>query len=98
MGGIVSEEFENKNVKATDKEARTISLNTVLHELDAPRLIHYLSMDLEGAEYEVLKTFDFEKYTFFVISIERPSESLHRLLVSKGYWTLVQFPLISKQV
>jgi hypothetical protein len=98
MGGIVSESFENKGVKTSDVELTTVSLNTLLKSFNAPSLIQYLSLDLEGAEYEVMKTLNFEKYTFLVITVERPSEDLHKLLGSKGYWALVQFPLVPKQV
>ena len=34
-------------------------------------VIDYLSIDTEGSEYEILKNFNFDKYKFNVITVER---------------------------
>jgi len=49
--------------------------------------IDYLSIDIEGGEYNVLKDFDFRKYSIEVVSVENNYNSLdlHRLLINKGY-------------
>ena len=68
----------------------TISLLDVLDNANAPLFIEYMSLDTEGSEYEILKNFDFEKYTFGLIDVEhnymepRRTE-IKNLLLSKGY-------------
>ena len=68
----------------------TISLLDVLEKSNAPSFIEYMSLDTEGSEFEILKNFDFEKYTFGLIDVEhnfmepRRTE-IRNLLLSKGY-------------
>ena len=47
---------------------------------NAPKVIDYLSLDVEGAELEVLKNFPFKKYKFLSMKIERPSKELNKIL------------------
>ena len=46
-------------------------------------------MDTEGSEYEILKTLDFERYSFGVITVEHnyteKRELIYELLTNKGY-------------
>lgn len=68
----------------------TISLNDLLEKSNAPSFIDYLSLDTEGSELEILKSVDFQKYTFGLIDVEHNfSESkrkdIHSLLTSNGY-------------
>ena len=44
-----------------------------------------MSLDVEGAEWHVLSHFNFSKHTFLVMTIERPNNQLHHLLVRHGY-------------
>jgi len=46
------------------------TLEGVLGEGNAPRVIDYLSMDIEGMEPEVLEAFDFSKYLVNTATIE----------------------------
>lgn len=46
------------------------TLNSILEETNAPKVIDLLSLDVEGAELEVLKGIDFQKYTFKYMCIE----------------------------
>ena len=56
---------------------------------NAPKIIDYLSIDTEGSEYEILKNFDFESYSFRVITVEHNHtdnrELVKVLLTSNGY-------------
>ena len=76
----------------------TISLVDLLNKYNAPPLIDYLSIDTEGSEFDILSSFDFDKYKFKVITCEHNfSESrdkIHSLLQSKGYTR--KFTTISK--
>ena len=71
-------------------QVNTISLLDVLEKANAPSFIDYMSLDTEGSELEILKAFNFEKYTFGLIDVEhnyiepRRSE-IKTLLLSKGY-------------
>jgi len=74
----------------TPIKVKTLSLIDILDKANAPSFIEYMSLDTEGSEYEILKDFDFEKYTFGLIDIEhnyiepRRTEIMN-LLISKGY-------------
>lgn len=74
----------------TTISATTITLLDVLDQAKAPAFIEYLSLDTEGSEYEILKPFDFSKYTFGLIDVEHNFYEPRRthirdLLVANGY-------------
>jgi len=56
-----------------------------LDQIGAPVMIEFLSLDVEGAEFLVLKNFPFEDRKFRCIALERPSPKLDILLDSHGY-------------
>jgi FkbM family methyltransferase len=65
-GGIEDHIGRLKDTKQV-QEAKTFkfettTLNDILAEAGAPEFIHYISLDIEGAELEALKGFDFSKY------------------------------------
>lgn len=51
-------------------EVETISLSNFLKEARAPKEIDYLSIDVEGAELDILKSFNFDEYNIKLITIE----------------------------
>jgi FkbM family methyltransferase len=51
-------------------DVETISLGNFLGEARAPKDIDYLSIDVEGAELDILKSFDFDSYRIKLITIE----------------------------
>lgn len=63
----------------------TKTLVQVLDECNAPHVIDFMSIDVEGAETRILRNFPFEKYIFLAIVIERPSPELNRILEENGY-------------
>lgn len=68
----------------------TSLLKTVLQRHNAPRHIDFMSLDTEGSEYEILKTFPFDLYTFGHIAIEHNGQepkrsNIRKLLQKKGY-------------
>jgi len=78
------------NDNKTEITRTTITLNDLLEKSNAPTFIDYLSLDTEGSELEILKSVDFQKYTFGLIDIEHnfiePRRSQMRdLLTSNGY-------------
>src|ERR1035437_4573352 len=56
--------------KGRKYNVNTISLVDLLDKYNAPRVIDYLSIDTEGSEFEILKSFDFNKYQFKAITCE----------------------------
>lgn len=73
-----------------DIKATTITLTDLLDKYKAPSFIHYLSLDTEGSELEILKAMDFTRYTFGRIDVEHnfmePRRTLMRNLLSAyGY-------------
>jgi FkbM family methyltransferase len=67
--------------------ART--LNSILKEAHAPSNIQLLSLDVEGAELEVLLGLNFSQYSFDYLLIEsRDILSLEKLLGHNGYFVI----------
>ena len=70
-------------------EVQTISLNDLLRKHQAPKYIDYLSIDVEGSEYEILNAFDFDEFDFGIITVEHnyapQRELIMALLASHGY-------------
>jgi len=96
FGGIVGKDFDNKPKKNAKKDASekryTASLMSILEKFNAPRVIDYLSLDVEGAEEFIMKDFPFNRpYTFKVISIERPKDQLKKKLNQAGYKQVLDF-------
>lgn len=48
----------------------TINPTELLDRFDSPRVIDYMSLDVEGAELDVLKAFDFNKYEVTLLTVE----------------------------
>lgn len=93
LSGISQHIDNHKNAVDSNKtiiQVKTISLLDVLDNAKSPSFIEYMSLDTEGSEFEILKNFDFEKYTFGLIDVEHNYQEPRRseiknLLLSKGY-------------
>lgn len=87
IGGIIDESTDNSNL--VDSNAfdykRTVPLVKILEKNNAPKIIDYFSLDVEGVEYRILKNFPFNKYKFLAMNIERPNKKLSELLKKNGY-------------
>jgi FkbM family methyltransferase len=85
----------DKHKQRVDSNKTTITIETIslvdaLDSANAPTFIEYMSLDTEGSEYEILKDFNFERYTFGLIDVEHNFIEPRRtqikdLLLSKGY-------------
>lgn len=78
----------NKNKKTIS--VKTITLNDLLDQNNAPNFIEYLSVDTEGSELEILESVDLKKYTFGLIHVEHNYEEpkrtkINKLLTSNDY-------------
>lgn len=88
IGGIVSNETDNKPQDIGDKDVMqvfTVPLLEILERNNAPLVIDYLSLDVEGAETMIMQDFPFDRYRFEVMTVERPPEALEKILYDHGY-------------
>lgn len=63
----------------------TVPLQEIFQRFETPRVIDYLSLDVEGAELFIMKSFPLHEYVIRVMTIERPKEELKTLLKQHGY-------------
>ena len=48
-------------------------------------MIDYFSLDVEGAETDIIENFDFKSYKFLSITIERPTAKINEVLFKNNY-------------
>ena len=84
-----SDNHKDSRVSGSSYSVRSISLIDLLLKHNAPKHIDYLSIDTEGSEFEILQAFNFNRYTFGVITVEHnytsQREKIHELLRANGY-------------
>jgi hypothetical protein len=94
LGGIAETLDAWKNygrvVESPDVTFTTVSLADLLARAKAPAYIHYLSLDIEGAELAALRGFPFDKYSVGAMTIEHNNEEPKRsdilkFLAARGY-------------
>jgi len=95
MSGIVSDDTDHSELRAKEiSKARTnsilvkvkpITLYELLKKYNAPKVIDYFSLDVEGAEERIMINFPFEEYIFLSLTIERPTPKLNEILFKNGY-------------
>ena len=81
--GYKSEAFQTYHVE-------TITLNDLIAENTDKKSIDYISIDTEGSEYEIIKNFDFNKYTVEIFTIEHnyikeKRDKIYDLLTKNNY-------------
>lgn len=69
----------------------SVSLNDLLAQHGAPRRIDYLSIDTEGSELEILRSFDFDAHDIDIITVEHNYVHANRaaifdLMSANGYF------------
>jgi len=79
----------NLRLKGKKYSVQTISLNDLLIKHRAPKYIDYLSIDTEGSEFEILEAFNFNQFSFGIITVEHnytpQREKIFALLTGHGY-------------
>ena len=70
-------------------KVETITPTTLLEQNGVPKIIDYLSVDIEGGEIEVLRAFPFDTYSVRLASIEhnytKQREEIHDLMTQLGF-------------
>jgi len=80
------EQFLNEGESTFIFGAKSATLNSLLEEAEAPALIDFLSLDVEGAELDVLRGVDFTKYNFRYMVIEcRDIDRMNAYLAEFNY-------------
>ncbi len=77
---IILDKF-SKNEKSYN--VKTISISKLLDSSNSPKLINFFSLDVEGAEIEVLNGFNFDKYKIQYLLIESRNISRTKNFLSK---------------
>ena len=80
LGGIV-EHVNSHRDKVADKERVRLPSMTpmqILEQVEAPTTIEYMSIDVEGAELEILEAFPFDAYTVKLLTVEHNYEEQKR--------------------
>jgi FkbM family methyltransferase len=93
VSGIIDENIGPFTNKTRSMTKITTTLGNILDKFNAPTVIDYLSLDVEGQEYNILSTFSFDKYKFRCITVEHNAPHIgpkhqiriRELLESKGY-------------
>lgn len=79
--------FTNRNGNVIQVE--TVTLNDLLSAHNAPDYIDFVSVDTEGSEFEILKVFDFDRYTVGAWAIEHNNgptrQQIYDLMVKHEY-------------
>lgn len=80
----------SKGDKSKMVDLTTTTIGDVLKRAGAPNFIHYMNVDIEGAEYEALKAFPFDRYKIGAITVEHNNVEdrrikLRDLFESNGY-------------
>jgi FkbM family methyltransferase len=92
LGGIADTlgKWKGEASKAPAVEMTTVTLAQVLEQAKAPAFIHFLSLDIEGAELDALRGIPFDRYRFGAMAIEHNEEEPKRgdiiaFLKDRGY-------------
>jgi len=96
LSGIVDENISywtKKNINNDKIILITRLLSNVLDEFNCPNKIDFLSLDVEGSEFEILSTFPFDKYEFDYICVEHNAcydnsvnkKKINEILIKNNY-------------
>ena len=74
-------------------EVNTTSIDKILIEFNCPKIIDYISLDVEGHEYNVLEMFPFSEYKFILMTVEHNlylgsdvnKKKINEILTKNGY-------------
>jgi FkbM family methyltransferase len=90
--------FTNDKITTTGIKVPCNTLDNILNENNVPKDIDYLSIDIEGYEYIVLKDFNFKEWNIGLITVEHNlycdgnerKDNLYQLLTNNGFTRVVE--------
>jgi FkbM family methyltransferase len=92
LGGIVADlgAWKEEATKHRTVEFTTVTMADILRQTKAPPFVHFINLDIEGAELDALRGFPFDTYRFGAMAVEHNYEEPKRsdidaLLKSHGY-------------
>lgn len=90
ISGFSNADMHAKSRRPSDTyKVKTVTLNDMLLEANAPAEIDYMSVDTEGSEFRILSTFDFAAHKVSIITVEHnyglERERIFRLLSDHGF-------------
>jgi FkbM family methyltransferase len=92
MGGIAEDlgKYKDATSRVKTVELVTATLDEILVKGHAPKHIDYMSIDIEGAEYDALLGLSLDQYQIGAFTIEHnfegeKRENIRKLLTEKGY-------------
>ena len=92
LGGIADTlgKWNETAARAPTVNLTTVTLDDILARAGAPQVIHFMSLDVEGAELEALRAFPFDRYRVGAWTVEHNREEPKRsqivaLLAQHGY-------------
>ncbi len=92
LGGLADTlgKWNEKAAKAPTVEFTTVTLDDILTRAKAPAFIHFISLDIEGAELDALQGFPFDRVKVGAFAIEHNREEPKRsniktFLEQRGY-------------
>lgn len=80
-----SVESLRKRLGAQEITRKTDILVNILDKYQIPRMIHFLKLDTEGSETDIIRTFDFDKYQIWIISCEEPTNEFKDIMQKHGF-------------
>jgi len=75
----------SKNAKIQSIKVNAVNFGHLLREAKVPRVIDFLSLDVEGAEHLVMESFPWDQHVLYVLSVERPKLVLQQSLMKHGF-------------
>ena len=92
LGGLAEtlDRWKEQAMKAPSVEMTTTTLEDILTRAKAPAFIHFVSLDIEGAELEALRAFPFDRIRIGSMALEHNYEEPKRtqiveFLAARGY-------------
>ena len=90
--------FTNDKITTTGIRVSCNTLDNILKENNCPKDIDYLSIDIEGYEYIVLKDFNFKEWNIGLMTVEHNlycdgndrKNKLYELLINNGFTRVVE--------